>query len=87
MAYASRALNDTEQNYAQIKKEMLAILFGLTKFERFTLGMKVMVEYDYKPLETSQKTSNKCTENFFKLLPFLRNSLKICRKNIAKYTG
>ena len=52
VAYASRALNDTEQNYAQIEKEMLAILFGLSKFERFTLGKRVMVESDHKPLET-----------------------------------
>ena len=51
VAYASRALNDTEQNYAQIEKEMLAILFGLSKFERFTLGKEVTVESDHKPLE------------------------------------
>ena len=52
VAYASRALNETEKNYAQIEKEMLAIVYGLNKFERYTLGKKITVESDHKPLET-----------------------------------
>ena len=32
IAYASRALTDTETRYAQIEKEMLAIVFSLDKF-------------------------------------------------------
>ena len=52
VAYASRALNETEKNYAQIEKEMLAIVYGLNKFERYTLGKKTTVESDHKPLET-----------------------------------
>ena len=32
IAYASRSLNKSEQHYAQIEKEMAAIVFGATKF-------------------------------------------------------
>ena len=36
--YASRALTHTEQNYAKIEKEMLAISFGLDRFEKYVYG-------------------------------------------------
>ena len=38
IAYASRALTDTEERYAQIEKEMLAIVFSLEKFHQYTFG-------------------------------------------------
>ena len=49
--FASRALTETERNYAQIEKEMLAIVFGLERFERFCYGRAVLVESDHKPLQ------------------------------------
>ena len=55
--YASRALTQTERNYAQIEKEMLAIVFGLERFERFIYGKHVKVESDHKPLEAIHKKS------------------------------
>ena len=52
VAYASRALTDTQQRYAQIEKEMLAVVYGCTKFYDYIYGMpKVEVESDHKPLE------------------------------------
>ncbi|XP_033731751.1 uncharacterized protein K02A2.6-like [Pecten maximus] len=51
VGYASRALTPTEQNYAQIEKELLSVVFGLEKFETYTYGRKVLVESDHKPLE------------------------------------
>ena len=57
VAYASRSLTDTEVNYAQIENELLAIVFGMERFETYIYGRKVMVESDLKPLETIFKES------------------------------
>ncbi|CAB4040119.1 Hypothetical predicted protein [Paramuricea clavata] len=51
VAYASRALTPTQQKYAQIEKESLAIVFGTTKFHQFLFGKEVLVTSDHKPLE------------------------------------
>ena len=51
VTYASRSLNSTERNYAQIEKEMLAIVFGTSKFHQYIYGKTFMVESDHKPLE------------------------------------
>ena len=52
VAYASRSLTDTEANYAQIEKEMLAILFGVERFEQCVYGRPVLIQTDHKPLES-----------------------------------
>ena len=44
IAYTSRALTDTEERYAQIGKEMLAIVFSLEKFNQYTLGMMMRLQ-------------------------------------------
>lgn len=49
VAYASRALTTTETNYAQIEKELLAVVFGLERFECYVYGRKPLVESDHKP--------------------------------------
>lgn len=55
VTYASRALTPTEQHYAQIKKELLAVVFGMERFNQYTYGRKVFVESDHKPLEIIHK--------------------------------
>ena len=52
VAHASRALNNDEKNYAQIEKEMLAIVYGTNKFHQYIYGKIVIVETDHKPLES-----------------------------------
>ena len=52
IAYASRALTCTETNYAQIEKELLAIVFGVERFHQYTYGRKVVMDSDHKLLET-----------------------------------
>ena len=51
VAYASRLLKPAERNYAQIEKEMLAIVFGLEKFHHCTYGVPgITVVTNHKPL-------------------------------------
>ena len=51
VAYASRALTPTETRYAQIEKELLAIIFACDHFEVYIYGRKaVHVETDHQPL-------------------------------------
>lgn len=38
IAYASVSLTETQKNYAQIEKELLAILFGCTRFHQYIYG-------------------------------------------------
>ena len=55
IAFASRALTDVETRYAQIEKEMLAIVFSLQKFHQYTFGRHTTVHSDHKPLEAILK--------------------------------
>ena len=52
VAYASRALTPTQTLYAQIEKELPAVVFGCEKFHDYIYGRQVNVETDHKPLET-----------------------------------
>ncbi|XP_011437820.3 retrovirus-related Pol polyprotein from transposon 297 [Magallana gigas] len=58
VAYASKALSQTEQRYAQIEKECLAIVFACEHFDQYIYGRDlVTVQSDHKPLETIFKKS------------------------------
>lgn len=50
-------MTETETNYAQIEKEMLAIVFAVERFEQYTYGRRVLVQTDHKPLECIYKKS------------------------------
>ena len=50
IAFASRALTDPKTCYAQIEKEMLAVVFTLNKFVQYIYGRPVTVQSDHKPL-------------------------------------
>lgn len=53
VAYSSRVMTQTEQNYAQIEKELLAIVYACEKFDQYIFGRSnVIVQSDHKPLET-----------------------------------
>ena len=51
VAYASKALTKTEQAYAQIEKELLAIVFATKKFHHLLYGRSdITIETDHLPL-------------------------------------
>ncbi len=50
VAYASKALDTTQSNYAVIEKELLGICFGCAKYKDYIVGKKVTIETDHKPL-------------------------------------
>ena len=50
VAYASRSMTRTEQRYAQIEKEALAITWACDRFADYLIGLKFHVETDHKPL-------------------------------------
>lgn len=52
IAYASASLTKCQQSYSQIEKELLAVLFGCTKYHQYIYGQWVTVETDHKPLIT-----------------------------------
>ena len=56
VAYASKALTPSQENYAQMEKEMLAIVFGCELFHDYLYGQReITVESDHKPLEAILK--------------------------------
>jgi len=50
--YASKSLTESQQNFAQIEKELYAIMFGCTKFHQYLYGQTITVQTDHKPLIT-----------------------------------
>ena len=52
IAYASHALNPTQQKYSQIEKETMAMVFRCEKYHHFVYGRDFEIESDHKPLES-----------------------------------
>ena len=52
VAFASKALTDVEKRYANIEREMLAVVYGCERFHTYLFGHAFTVHSDHKPLET-----------------------------------
>ena len=51
VAFASKALTPTEQQYANIECEMLACVFRAERFHTYVFGHEFTIESDHKPLK------------------------------------
>ena len=52
VAFGSKTLTPCERRYANIERELLAIVWGTQKFHTYVYGRRVIVETDHKPLES-----------------------------------
>ena len=50
IAFASRTLSRAERNYAQLDREVLALVFGVKSFHQYVYGREFELETDHKPL-------------------------------------
>ena len=55
VAYASKSLTETESRYANIERELLAVVFGCTRFHTYLYGRTFTIESDHKPLAQIDK--------------------------------
>ena len=69
IAFASRALDKSEQNYAQIERETLSVVFGCEKFHEYLYGRAFVAQNDHQPLKAVfSKSIVQCpprTQRFF----------------------
>ena len=87
VAYASRALTTTEIHYAQIEKELLAIVFACQHFDAYIFGRQtVHVETDHKPLVSIvKKPLHKAPSRLQRMLLKLQRYTLIIKYKAGKY--
>lgn len=51
LGFASRSLSPAEQNYSQIEREALGLVWACERFRFYTLGKQFVLYTDHKPLE------------------------------------
>ena len=53
VAFASKSLTDVETRYANIERELLAVVYGCEKFHTYLFGHSFTVHSDHKPSKVS----------------------------------
>ena len=75
IAYASRSLTEIETGYAQIEKEALATTWACERFSNYTLGKRIYIETDHKPLVPLLKPNflTACHHMYYSFTSFLQD--------------
>ena len=63
IAYGSRYLNDTKKNYSIGELELLAVVWGIEKFQFYLYGKKIYLYTDHQALEPLIKR-NRCNKQY-----------------------
>ena len=50
VAFASKKLSDCQKKYSTVERELLAIIFAVSKFRYYLLGRTFILEVDHQPL-------------------------------------
>ena len=67
--FASKSLTETESRYSNIEREMLGVVFALTRLRKYTFGRHVTIITDHKPLESlNNKNLNMCPPRLQRML-------------------
>ena len=61
IAYASRKLLPRESRYSTIERELLAVTFGLSKYDTYVYGKEILLETDHRPLLYLKSLADKNT--------------------------
>jgi len=56
LAYASRIMTRTEQNYDVTRRELLAVVYGLKIYRQYLLGRHFVIRTDHSALQSLRKT-------------------------------
>ena len=56
LAYASRVLTKPERNYDVIKRELLAVIYGLITYRQYLLDRHFVISTDHSALQSLRKT-------------------------------
>jgi hypothetical protein len=51
VACASRSLTDAETRYSRLERDMLGVVFAISRFRQYALGRAVEVLTDHKPFD------------------------------------
>ena len=67
IAFVSRALDKSEQNYSQIERETLSVVFACEWFHDYIYGKEFLIQNDHKPLK------NICLKSVLKCPPHIQH--------------
>ena len=80
IAYGTRSMTPTEQKYAQIEREALAVTWACERFSEYLYGMRFQVKTDHKPLVSLISSSKRLDELPIRISRF---RLRLMRYNFS----